>query len=76
MAPSSGPRPSAGGGEAAADARAERRRTLELRLLTTLVLGPPVLALIYLGGDVFHLFAGLLSVLLLNEWRLPCALAG
>jgi phosphatidate cytidylyltransferase len=40
------------------------------------VLGPPVLALIYLGGDVFHLFAGLLSVLLLNEWRRLVDLTG
>ncbi len=78
MAPSSGhqPLPPGGGGAAAADARAERRRTLELRLLTTLVLGPPVLALIYLGGDVFHLFAGLLAVLLFNEWRRLVDLTG
>lgn len=54
---------------AAAGLKAERRRTLELRLLTTLVLGPPVLALIYVGGPAFHLFGGVLAVLLLNEWR-------
>ena len=49
-------------------AAAERRRNLLLRILSGLALGPPVLALAFLGGKWFGAAMALASGIALREW--------
>lgn len=49
-------------------AAAERRRNLSLRILSGLALGPPVLALAFLGGKWFGAAMAVASGIALREW--------
>ena len=49
-------------------AAAERRRNLSLRILSGLALGPPVLALAFLGGKWFAVAMAIASAIALREW--------
>lgn len=49
-------------------AAAERRRNLSLRILSGFALGPPVLALAFLGGKWFGAAMAVASAIALREW--------